>query len=752
MAHAGRRERKGNRVNVTTPDLDACAREPIHIPGSIQPHGVLLALEPGTFEIQAASANAADLFGEAPGNRALTDLLGEAGEAFSAIVESWRSGVAPSTQGRLTIGAQPCDVIVHGSEGLLVAEFEPALGQAPDLEALHREVSIFVDQMERLSEPADLCRLAAEKIRQMTGYDRVLAYHFDHDWHGTVIAEDGNGVLPSYLGRRFPASDIPAQARELYRRNRLRIIPDAYYEPVPLEPDLNPRTGGRVDLSQSVLRSVSPVHVEYMRNMGTGASMSASILVENELWGLLSCHNEEPRHVPLQVRTAVGFIAQILSIQIAMNVRGREAAERVEQKTILSRLLAHMAEASDFMEGLSDAPLDLLGQTDADSAAIVHEGRIVRVGPAPSEAEIETVVEWLDANRSEDVVATEQLCELLPAAEAFADKASGILAVSISSLHPSYLIWFRREVVRTIEWGGDPHKPAEASGQRLHPRHSFEAWKELVRHTAAPWKPTQAEAAAELRNAIIRIVLRQAEERARLTGQLEASNKELESFSYSISHDLRAPFRHIVGYAELLRGHMEELDEKAEHYLQTIVDSAASAGHLVDDLLRFSQLGRTSLHRLPVDLNKLVSEARQSLDRETADRDIEWRIGSLPEANGDAGLLRQVVYNLMANAIKYTRQRPNARIEISGWREGEETVMRVADNGVGFDMAYVHKLFGVFQRLHHVEDFEGTGIGLAIVRRIVERHGGRIWAEGEAGVGARFTFALPDGTENEDDE
>ena len=244
-------------------------------------------------------------------------------------------------------------------------------------------------------------------------------------------------------------------------------------------------------------------------------------------------------------------------------------------------------------------------------------------------------------------------------------------------------------------------------------------------------------------NGIVSYVLKRAEERAELTHKLEQSNRELEAFSYSVSHDLRAPFRHVVGYAQLLRERDDLLDDRARHYLGSIIDSANAAGALVDDLLNFSQLGRSRIDLGPIDMDKLVAEVRQSFEIDARGRAIEWRIGRLPPAWGDATLVRQAVSNLIDNAIKYTRDRPHARIEIGGEERLHETVYWLRDNGVGFEMAYVGKLFGVFQRLHAADEFEGTGIGLALVRRIVDRHGGWIAAEGEPDVGALFRFGLP---------
>ncbi|MBN1204255.1 MAG: response regulator [Myxococcaceae bacterium] len=228
------------------------------------------------------------------------------------------------------------------------------------------------------------------------------------------------------------------------------------------------------------------------------------------------------------------------------------------------------------------------------------------------------------------------------------------------------------------------------------------------------------------------------------TSQLQEANRELESFSYSVSHDLRAPLRHITGFAQLLeRKAGAKLDEVSRGYLQTLITAARQGGTLVDDLLSFSRMGRAELHRKQVDLGALVSEIRRELEAEAQGRSVEWRLGALPQVEADPALLRQVVRNLLSNAMKYTRPSPHAVIEVGTRPVGEELEVWVRDNGVGFEMQYVDKLFGVFQRLHTAEQFEGTGIGLANVRRIVSRHGGRTWAEGAVGQGATFHFSLP---------
>jgi len=285
----------------------------------------------------------------------------------------------------------------------------------------------------------------------------------------------------------------------------------------------------------------------------------------------------------------------------------------------------------------------------------------------------------------------------------------------------------------------------EAGISRLHPRRSFEIWKETVRGRSAGWDRSEIEAVKELRNAIVGIVLRRAEELAALAEELRRSNKELEAFSYSVSHDLRAPFRHIVGYSELLKKQeWSDLSERGKRYIDTIIEAAYTAGTLVDNLLRFSQMGRMALKPRPVEVRELVEDIRQKLAIPTEGRRIEWIVGDLPAIVADPVLIRLVFENLLDNAAKYSRMRDTSRIEVGSYRDNGEIVFFVRDNGVGFDMKYVDKLFGVFQRLHRVEEFEGTGIGLANVRRIVERHGGRSWAEAQPDKGATFYIALPE--------
>ena len=729
-------------MSATPPSpAESCALEPIRVPGSVQPYGALLVVDPDSMLCLHASDNLGTFIGAAlspgAGLRGRAD-LGDFVAPLCAFAEAseptfFRACTAPN--GTLLVAG------ARSAQGVFF-EFERPSHPQVSLEALSPRIGWFLDAITSAATIEDVARAAVSEIRALTGFDRALLYSFDENGDGAVLAEDRNDALPSYLGLRFPASDIPAQARELYRLNRIRLIADANYTPCPVRPATSPLDGRPLDLSCASLRSVSPVHLEYMRNMGTGASVSLSILVNGQLWGLLSAHNATPRHVDMQARIVCDTMSRVLSLQIEARERARRTAERLALKRSESRLLDKVASADSLGAALVENAEAWLALVGAQGAAALINGEAFCAGLTPSEQEIRRIGAAL-LEGGETFFSTDCLSEHWPPTAEFAHVTSGLLATSISHIRPDYLMWFRPEVVRTIVWSGDPTKAFDAAADRLHPRKSFEAWSERVSLRSERWSDAELESAADFRNAIQSLVLRRAEERAELTERLEYTNRELEAFSYSVSHDLRAPFRHIVGYAELLADRERALDETSKHFLDTIKDAAISAGRLVDDLLAFSQLGRVQFSRTQVDMNKLVAESRRALETEIGKRNIDWRIANLPPAFGDAGMIRQVLTNLLQNAVKYTSRRADAKISISSEDRTSETSYAIADNGVGFDMAYSGKLFGVFQRLHRTEEFEGTGIGLALSKRIVERHNGVISARGVVGEGATFTFTLP---------
>jgi len=719
-------------MNAPLPDLALCAQEPIRVPGAIQPHGWMAVLA-GDGRLAAWSANWRN-----------ADRAAEAVSLVRERLAQLQAGDAPAAIGRIDLGGAPLDVIGHRSGEHTVLEIEAA-GQERGTQApIYSLARHFLPQLQKADSLEALAELAAVEIKRLTGFGRSLVYRFDEEGHGEVLAEQIDPGYDSYSGHRFPASDVPPQARELYLLNHIRLIPDANYEPVPLvgsDPDWKSTS---LDLSYAGLRSVSPVHLEYMRNMGTLASMSVSIVVKGRLWGLISCHDHEPTRLSFQTRAACEHLGRLLSLQIAAKEDNADVAARLELRQLTLQIVSHLADGDATLQRLVAEPAPLLRLAQASGAAVVLNEDCWTIGDTPGREQIAGLAKWICASNQE-VWSSDRLAEEYPPAADFAAKASGVLAVSISQVHQHLVLWFRPELVETIRWAGDPRKEPSFSGGRIHPRKSFSSWQQQVRGRSAPFSLAQEGAAAELRHALIGIVLRRAEEMAEVATELGRVNKELEAFSYTVSHDLRAPMRHIAGYVDLVQD-MEgkHLSERSMRYLSHVKEAAAYAGHLVDALLDFSRMGRSSLKRGRVDTRMLVDELVTEFNRQEQGRRIVWEIEDpLPSLWGDPFLLQVALRNLLGNAAKYTRTRDKPHVRISPVRNADGDGLEITDNGVGFQQKYVGKLFGVFQRLHQAEEFEGTGIGLASVRRIVERHGGTVWARGEPDQGAVFGFTLP---------
>ena len=752
--------------------LSTCDREPIHVPGTVQPHGVLVVLHPDDLTIVQATANIELLAGDSAESvigqtlaavlgRELDDLLRRGLEILKETpvqgrLRSHYLGRVSLFNSRLN---EPvlCDVISHIQDAGIVIEFEFAddteRGHGSEISSSHGVVNgahpLFGQLMRELDQADTIAEMGVTVCREvysLTGFDRVLIYQFEESWDGKVVSEHNSGRLPSYLHHRFPATDIPAQARELYRTNPLRIIPSAVASPVRLVPQLNRLTGKPLDMTWSVLRSVSPIHIEYMRNMDTEASMSISILRRGRLWGLIACHHRESKRIPYLDRLACEHFSQAFSLRLSALEHAHDFERHVQVRKSFANLLASLSASGDFVLSFKDHPQDLLTLTGSQGAAVLSEQELTLFGQTPTEKQVRELGQWLFENNAEEVYATDALVAHYAPAAAFRESASGLLAISTSKLYPRFVMWFRPEVIQTIQWAGEPHKQLRRDGESesLHPRNSFETWKESIRDRSLSWDHAELDGASELRNAIVGIVLRKAEELASVNEELRRSNRELEAFSYSVSHDLRAPLRHIVGYAEILRASAKDrMSPREDRCLSTIIESSEYAGRLVDKLLAYSRLGQASLQCVPLNLNLLFEEVRKDSMRDAEGRDIDWRISPMHDVLADVMMLRMAARDLVSNAVKYTRNREKAVIEIGSREEGEQVVVWVKDNGVGFDMKYADKLFGVFQRLHRWEDYEGTGIGLANVRRVIERHGGFTWAEATEGVGATFYMTLP---------
>jgi light-regulated signal transduction histidine kinase (bacteriophytochrome) len=508
--------------------LENCAQEPIRIPGSIQPHGFLLGLDDLHQHVVLASENAA-VFLRSPLKLILgapVSILFE--RELTAVIEQQGCSSDPEGMvnylGSFRIHDNLFSVVTHCIEGKRVLEFERQ-DRLVGSEMMNTVITNFVAILSRLENETELCDAITKQVAAMTGFDRVLLYSFDDEGNGTVLSEANSGILPSYLDLRFPATDIPQQARELYVLNTVRIIPNAHYVPSPLQSvEGAPHI---VDLSLSVLRSVSPIHVEYMRNMGTAASMSISILSEGRLWGLISAHHSEPRMVPFLVRSACDMLSKLVGTQLTTFRTTTRLQTLKAFHAVQREFLTQIAAQFDYISGIA-SQMELVRQvTGATGAALWVDGDCTSAGITPNTEMIRRIVAWLDEQPQRELYATRHLGETLPWAEEIAPVASGLLAIRISDVRQRYVLWFRPEIQRTVKWAGEPVK-ASGPEQRMNPRKSFEVWRETFRGLAAPWTSTEIESAREFRSAITTISLRRAEEEA------ELSNARFEQLTHAL--------------------------------------------------------------------------------------------------------------------------------------------------------------------------------------------------------------------------
>ncbi len=513
----------------TQPDLTNCDREPIHIPGTILPHGAMLVVDPHRLVIEQAAGDTLGLLGaeiEKLLGRPLSALF--SGPQVSRLSELTKASSLRKSRHFLdpffrVVPGRPVDASVHRSDDALVIEFEAADLDDPRASDPLASVQEMFDGLNDAATITALCQVAAERVRTVTGYDRVMVYRFMPDDSGWVIAEQKRADLAPFLDLHYPAADIPKQARALYLRSWIRLITQVDYTPAPLIPAINPRSGRPLDMSHATLRDVSPIHREYLRNMGVDASMSISIVHQGRLWGLIACHHCSPKRLPRHLRAVCELFGSMFSLQLEARQREAQYEARLDSRHALDGMMRALAGEEDYAEGLIRQAQHLLEYIPSGGIAMgVRQpfgGIAIKVdngtaltGETPSEEQIAALTDWLSATMPEGngIFVTDRLGEIWPPARAFAAIGAGLLAVSVSREPRDFILWFRPELVRTVQWGGDPNKPvgSSANGDRLTPRKSFEIWTETVVGRSMPWSETDNDAAFDLRVSLLEIVLR----------------------------------------------------------------------------------------------------------------------------------------------------------------------------------------------------------------------------------------------------
>jgi len=737
-------------------DITNCDREPIHVPGHIQGHGYLVAVEKGNFIIQYISENLLRITG-----LSATALLGKTLEEFlqkskiqlQSISLSQLLNYASETTFEninpvaVKIEDKPFYLIAHEYNNYLILELEPRESRG-EVE-LQRLISISLSKILDGKTLRHVLQNAAEQVKEIIHYDRVMIYKFWEDGHGEVIAEAKNEEAEPFLGLHYPASDIPKQARELYKKSLTRIIADVYMPTSSILAMNDVAAAYPLDLTYATLRAVSPIHIQYLKNMGVAASFSVSLIAHGELWGLIACHNYTPKFIDFKARQGARLIGQILSssLEYRDEEENKEYSKRYRQAA--EDITRQMTKDWDVVGALTKEGQKLMQVTSSSGAALIFENTTYRMGITPDDEQLTEIVKWLQQSSIPQIFHTDSFCKYFKPAKRFADTASGLMVCTLSKEMGEYILWFKPERIKTVNWAGQPDKniEADAGGNiTISPRRSFEVWSQQVENTSEPWSKGEISTVMKLREDITHIINQKANQIRQLNEKLKEAYEELDTFSFTISHDLKTPLTSIKNYTEIILEENKSLDEDTLHILHRITRAADKMNLLIKEVLSYSRISRKELMRENLNMRYLINEIVGELTIAYKTGDTNVIINNTPDLEADKTMITQVFTNIIGNAIKYSSKSPHPTVIIDAEVTGDEIVYKIKDNGVGIDVQFGNQVFEIFKRLDNVQQFEGSGVGLSIVKRIMEKHNGKVWYESELGKGTTFYLSFINST------
>lgn len=736
-------------VNKDNINLLNCESEPIHIPGCIQEHGFLLGLAHDSLLIKYCSENVPAFTGFTH-----LQLLGKPLQLLCSAEQEdmLRAFLAAASFDQrqpfvFTINDVKYNTKPHISNSTVILEFEPFPDGTLDMPNLYKQTQQFVSYLNDAQNLKQLCQSIASETRSITGYDRVMIYRFDKNYNGEVIAEAKRDDLLPLLGHNYPHTDIPAQARALYLTNMLRMIVDVDYQPVPLYTIADEQQEKHLDLSLSILRSVSPIHIEYLKNMGVRATLTISLIQDNKLWGLISCHHYSPKNIPHYTRLSALLQGYFFTSQI----RVRQAADEYNYAQLIEQKIQPALElmsADNFIEQHYDNPL-LREAIRASGFVIVLNEIVYRNGNVPPDEQLFPLLQWLKQYSTSGHYSTDHLVEVYAPATDMSDTVAGLIYHTLDSENKNCVIWLRPEMEKSINWAGNPSKAIvmDAAGARLSPRKSFELWKEVVKCYSEEWVTPELTVAARLANSLQKQAhladIRREEKRYKeLAAKLEAANAELENFNWISAHDLKEPLRKIQLFASRTFYSEVSLDIYKDSLVK-IQLAASKIQLLLDSMLSFATMSKTNEEFEKINLNNTLTQVIGKYRKEINAKEAVITSDALPSLDVLPFQAEQLFSNLISNSLKFSKDDTPLKLAIRYHRSPQYHIITFKDNGIGFQNKYADIIFKIFQSLNKNGPQSNIGIGLAICKKIMDNHNGTITAEGEEGLGAVFSVSFP---------
>ncbi|SHE79589.1 ATP-binding protein [Chryseobacterium sp. OV279] len=724
-----------------------CHEEPIHIPGYIQSFGYLIGIDAESHSITFFSRNISDIFRIENAEELFGRSLMDFPEIFRSVMDSdLYSSLKDFTKrenethfDKVFISGKEYHFSIFRSGKHIFLEFEAVL------ENPNKRISNKYDNFYVIDNEKELWEQLLSTLSKIVNYDRMMVYKFMMDGSGKVIAERRDEDMESYLGLHYPESDIPRQARELYLKKRKRIFSNVYADTVPLIS----RTDEVIDLTFAASRGMSPVHGQYVKNSGASSSFSVSIIIEDHLWGLVTCQNSEAKHIDLEDRVQAGIFTALASNAYSSFKSKNELNYRLELNEKSSQLKAEFLKHNNLFDSLADNKAKIRKLPEADGLVIIAEGDIVTVGTVPERGIIDAIAHWALENTTESIFVSRSFLKDYGEELGLDESAAGIIIYFIERSKKEMLIWFRKEFDEHISWAGNPEKKIGVvvqDGQEKHivsPRTSFNIFTENIKGNSRRWNSRDISSVQTVRDVILETSHKQYNAIKALNNELRKVNEELDSFSYTISHDLGTPLTVMKLNAQMLLANFEKT-EKNKNKLTSIVEEIDSMAEMMHDVLQLSRAKHSEIELERLQPANTILKISENAKITFESPKSEIIIKECPDVLADKTMLHQVFLNIINNAVKYSSHKDEPKVEIWGAEEDGHIVYRISDNGIGIPQEEKHKMFKIFNRMDNAKKFKGNGVGLSIVHRIMKRIGGNVdYDNNKEGTCFILTFKKP---------
>ncbi len=725
-----------------------CHDEPIHIPGYIQSFGYLIGIETTSLTISFFSENISDVFKIERCEDLFGKKLSQFPEVFQTVIDSdifKDAGFLSKRENetyfdKITVAGKQYHFSVFRANDYIFLEFE-AVYENPNKRITNKYDNFYIIDNEQ-----EIWDQLLNTISNIINYDRIMVYKFMSDGSGKVISEKTNNHLESYLGLHYPEHDIPRQARELYKKKRKRIFSDVYSHPV----RILSRSGKSVDLTFAASRAMSPIHGQYIKNSGASSSFSISIIIDDQLWGLVTCQNSEPKHIDLEDRVQAGIFTVLASNAYSSFKSKKELEYRIDLNEKLYALKSEFLEHGSLFESLDFNKSELRLMPKADGLAIISDNEIVTDGITPDREIINNIVNWAYENTSDNVFISNSFLKDYGSVLNLNSDTAGIIIYFVERSKKEILIWFRKEFDEHINWAGNPEKKIETfskNGEEIRtvsPRESFQVFTENIKGKSKRWSSKNQIAVHLIRDLIFETSHKQYITIKKLNDQLKKVNEELDSFSYTISHDLGTPLTVMKLNAQMLLNSLGDIADKDKNKINSIIGEIDNIAEMMQNVLQLSRAKHSEIQLETIETNLTIRKITENAKITYDSQKSMVVIKECPEVLADKTMLHQVFLNIINNAVKYSSDREQPIIEIEGTEAGDQIIYRIKDNGIGIPEENKHRMFKIFNRMDNAKKFKGNGVGLSIVHRIMNRLGGNVdYESNKEGTCFILTFQKP---------